>query len=136
MLGTFGGALEAPNIDSSKRSSLPAACRYWIQHTTRRLSRAVCPTGVHSAQEEISLHHGSRPCNEPKGTRNAPGCVEHLQARTPRSHSLQAAGPTVPTPPLGLLHPADWRVPSVTSLLHFIAFGSGLWAITVGRLSI
>ena len=49
MLGTFGGALEAPNIDSSKRSSLPAACRYWIQHTTNRLSRARCPTSVHSA---------------------------------------------------------------------------------------
>src|SRR6516162_529728 len=84
----------------------------------------------------ITRRWSTGPCNGPKGTRNAPGCVEHLQARTPRSHSLQAAGPTVPTPPLGLLHPADWRVPSVTSLLHFIAFGSGLWAITVGRLSI
>jgi len=43
-----------------KRSSFPAACRYWIQHTTSRLSRAVCPTGVHSAPEEIPLHYGSR----------------------------------------------------------------------------
>ena len=43
-----------------KRSSLSAVCRYRIQHTTNRLSRAVCPRGVHSAQEEIPTHHDSR----------------------------------------------------------------------------